>query len=436
MARRVVALLLITAGCLPLAYGVCVPTMGMSCVFESLNMLTDGTATLRQLEPNRRSGWPTIRSGPFLSFVSEFFDNVEFETFREPVFAIQARTNLSKVQVYDAKALKQLQIADGGDIGIQELTLYNCGLDRIPVTIGNLPLLDSLTLYQCALRNVSLKAFAKNTRLTSLDLSFNEIDTIMPLAVADSDIALAIENLYLTSNRLENLDMTAFDGLSRLVMLDLRYNNLAKVAAERTITWPMMEIFDVSNNQLRTLDLQWLSAPNLKRLLLSNNLLDKIPARLRRFPRLQLVGLADNQFAGIDLAPLNGLPTLNSLDFSNNPKTRYIRSSRPIRLPELDSLYVEFCSVSRFNTSGIELPVVSFISLAHNNFSTIPPLGLAFPSITSFSLYNNPIPCGTLKARSELILSGRLIMGPPQDAASCPSGSFDIAQDYAVCCKA
>ncbi|XP_050075491.1 leucine-rich repeat neuronal protein 1-like [Anopheles maculipalpis] len=417
--------------------------MGMSCTFDSLNMATNGTATLRKIEPNifysirvQMLRLPNNPSGPFLSFIAEFVDQVEFNTFHESLFQISTRTNLSTIQVFEAKALKQIQIAEGGDISLRELSFFSCGMDRIPPTIGNLPLLTSLTFYQCALRTVSFEAFAKNSRLTSLDLSYNEIDTIVPLTVTDSSVALAIEDLYLTSNRLENLDMTAFDSLSNLVMLDLRYNNLARLAAERTITWPKMESFDISYNQLRTIDLQWLSAPNMKRLSLNSNLLDKVPQRLRRFPNLQLLSFSDNQFVGIDLAPLNGLPTLNTLDFSNNPKTRYIRSSRPIQLPSLDSMYAEYCSLSRFNITGINLPVVSFISLAHNNFSTIPPLGLGFPSISSFSLYDNPIPCGVLQTRKELLLSGKLIMGPPLDAMNCQSGTFSVTDSYSVCCKA
>uniref|UniRef100_A0A182S8H4 Leucine rich immune protein (Coil-less) n=1 Tax=Anopheles maculatus TaxID=74869 RepID=A0A182S8H4_9DIPT len=440
VAHLVSVLLLIACGCLPLAYSACIPSMGNGCTLESLNMLTNGTATLRKIEANKFYSirvqmlrLPNNPSGPFLSFAAEFVDDVEMTIFREQLFQIPARTNLSSIQVFEAKALKQVQIADGGDISIKELTFIDCGIDHVPQTIGNLPLLYTLTFSQCALRNVSLKTFAKNSQLKFVDLSSNAIDTIVPLSNEDSNVALSIEDLYLSSNRLEHLDMSVFSALSNLVMLDLRYNNLARIVAERAISWPKLEIFDVSNNQLRALDLQWLSAPNLTRLLLNNNLLDKIPQRLRRFANLQLVGLGDNQFAGIDLAPLNGLPTLNTVDFSNNPKSRYVRSSRPIQLPMLDTLYVEYCALSRFNTTGIDLPVVSFISLAHNNFSTVPPLGIAFPSISSFSLYDNPIGCGVLKSRKELLLSGKLIMGPPLDVGSCSGGSISVSESYELC---
>uniref|UniRef100_A0A182WJA3 Leucine rich immune protein (Coil-less) n=1 Tax=Anopheles minimus TaxID=112268 RepID=A0A182WJA3_9DIPT len=441
---RLTALLLtlIASGCLPVAYSVCIAAMGMACVLENLNMLTDGLQTLRQIQPTvfysiqvRMLRLPNNPSGAFLIRAAEFVDKLEIMVFREPEFHILAGTNLSALSVFEAKFLKRLLIGDG-DIALKELSVYSCLLDRIPGTIGNLPLLTDLSFYRCAMRNVSLNAFRKNQRLKSLDLSYNEIDTIVPINAADGNVTLAIEYLYLASNRLQNLDMTAFEGLPNLSMLDLQYNNLVKIAADRTITWANMEMFDVSNNQLSTLDFQWLSAPKLKRLIMNNNLLELLPQRLRRFPNLQLIAVSYNKFVGIDLAPLNGLPMLNSLDVSSNPTCRYIRSSRPVRLPMLDTLYAEFCALNRFNTTGIDLPVVSFISLAHNNFSTIPTLGQTFPSIVSFSLFNNPLPCALLNARAELILSGKLILGPPQDASDCPTGSTTIAPSFRLCCKA
>ncbi|XP_052896025.1 chaoptin-like [Anopheles moucheti] len=416
--------------------------MGMTCVLNSLNMVTDGMTTLREMQPkvfyNIRVEMLRVASNPsgaFLTRIGEFVDKVEIYAFHEQVFQILAGTNLTNVEVFEGNSLKQAIIGEG-DSTIEVLSFYNSKLEHIPPTIRNLKLLTDVTISRCALRNISLNVFSKNARLKWVDLSYNEIATIMPIDNADGDVPLSIENLYLSSNRLENIDMTAFAGLSKLGMIDLRYNNLMKVAAERTITWPNMEMLDISYNQLRTIDLQWLSAPNLKRLILSNNLLDKIPQRLRRFPNLQLIGLSDNKFAGIDLAPLNGLPELNSIDVSNNPATRYIRSSRPLRLPKLDTLYAETCALSRFNTTGIDLPVVTFISLAHNNFSTVPPLGQAFPTIESFSLVENPLSCNVLKARADIILSGRLIMGPPQDPSDCPNGSTQIKESFLVCCKA
>ncbi|XP_041768515.1 receptor-like protein Cf-9 [Anopheles merus] len=429
--------------CLPLSLAVatCTPGMAMTCMLPKLNMLTDGYTTLRNIPPATYYSvrvemlhLPISPSGAFLTRMSEFFSKLELYVYHDPVFQIPPGTYLSSIQVLEAPSMKQLLVG-AGDNNVTELIIYTCGLERIPQTIGNLPLLEDLTFTECALRNFSLGAFGQNRRLRVLDLSRNQIETIIPTA---REMPQAIEYLYLSSNRLENLDMAAFIGLPSLSMIDLRNNNLAKIASEQTVTWSTMEMLDVSYNRLRTIDLQWLSAPNLKRLILSNNLFEKLPERLRRFPKLQLLGMGDNRLAGvIDLAPLNGLPELNSVDLSNNPTVKVLRSSRPIRLPVLDSLYAEYCSLNRFNTSGIDLPVVSFISLAHNNFTAVAPLGQAFPSIQSFSFYDNPIPCSVLKARAELILSGKLIMGiPPLSASECASGSIQISPSLLLCCKA
>ncbi|XP_049291346.1 P-granule-associated novel protein 1-like [Anopheles funestus] len=415
--------------------------MGMTCMLQSLNMLTDGLNTLRTIQPNvfysirvEMLRVPSNPSGAFMIRIAEFVDNLEILAFHEKAFQILAGTNLSVVQVFDAKSLQQVLIGEN-DIAISKLLFYSCMVDHIPPTIGNLPLLTELTFSRCSIRNISLNVFRKNLRLAFLDLSYNEIETIMPISSADGEIPLAIEDLYLASNRLQNLDFAAFASLSNLATIDLRNNNLIKLEAGRPITLSNMVMLDIGDNQLSTIDLQWLSAPNLQRLVLNNNLLDKIPQRLRRFSNLRLVALSNNKFTGIDLAPLNGLPMLNSIDVSNNP-ARYIRSSRPVRLPMLDTLYAEFCTLSRFNTTGMDFPVVTFISLAHNNFSTIPPLGQSFPTVEAFSLFNNPISCNVLKARTDMILSGKLIMGPPQDPSDCPIGSTKIVDSFLLCCKA
>uniref|UniRef100_A0A182NHX6 Leucine rich immune protein (Coil-less) n=1 Tax=Anopheles dirus TaxID=7168 RepID=A0A182NHX6_9DIPT len=445
MARLTVLLLaLLVCGYVPFSDGQCVAGMGMTCILSSLNMATDGVAVLRGIPPRtyytikvEKLRLPASPSGAFLTRVSEFTDEVGFDVYYEPTLQLPAGLTLTAVVLYDAKALRQVVIA-AGDMNVTDLTIYTCALTSIPATIGNLPLLTDLSIIGCALRNFSFDAFRGNLQLRALDLSDNAIDTILPAKLVDDRaLPLAIEMLYLSSNSLEHLDMTALGALTSLTMIDLRFNNLAKVAADRTVTWPALEMLDVSSNQLSTLDLQWLSAPNLKRLVLSSNRFVTIPPRLRRFPNLQMIGLSGNSFTGIDLAPLNALPTLNSIDFSHNPACRYVRSSRPIQLPLLSDLYVEYGALVRFNTAGIDLPTIGFISLAHNNFSTVPPLGQVYPSLDSFDMMGNPLPCGVLKARSEVLLSGKLIMGPPRLSASeCPDGSVMIKDPLLLCCKA
>ncbi|XP_053674266.1 transforming growth factor beta activator LRRC32-like [Anopheles nili] len=417
--------------------------MGRTCLLDSLNMVTDGVATLRKIPPGSFYSiiidvlqLPTSPSGPFLLRISEFVDALELNMYHEQVFQLPSGTALQTIQVLQANSLRQVLVGTDG-VTLTELLFYSCALDRIPPSIGNMPLLESLTISWCALRGFSFDAFKRNPKLTALDLSNNQIETIQPSTSIGEEATLAIKNLYLSSNRLSTLDMTTFAKLSAIRMLDLRHNNLARVVAESSVNWPTMEMLDLSGNQLRTLDLQWLSAPNLGRLILSSNLFEAIPQRLRRFPNLQLISLSENNFTGFDIAPLNGLPMLNSLDLSVNPAARYVRSSRPVLLPMLNNLYVENCALSRFNTTGIDLPIISFISLANNNFTVVPPLVQAFPAMDSFSLQGNPLSCNALRARSELILSGKLILGPPHGSSqNCAAGSITLQNSLSLCCKA
>uniref|UniRef100_A0A182J4J9 Leucine rich immune protein (Coil-less) n=1 Tax=Anopheles atroparvus TaxID=41427 RepID=A0A182J4J9_ANOAO len=412
--------------------------MGMTCMLASLNMTSDGIATLRKIPPNmfysiklEMVRMPENPSGVFLQRMAEFVNHIQIYTYREQVFQLLSGTSLSSISVYNAPALGQLLIAP--TVNVSELYFSDCALDRVPPTINNLQPLESLTITRCRVRTFSFDTYINNPKLLSLDLSNNEIQTIAPTTI-QTPFELAIENLYLSFNRLESVDMTAFVSLAALRGLDLSHNNLMKLAASSTVTWPKFDFLNLDSNQLKTLDLQWLSAPNLQRLQLSNNAFESIPQRLRRFPSLQLVSLSNNLFKSIDLAPFNGLPNLNSIDLSYNVNARSIRVSRPTSMPMLSSLYVENCGLLRFNTSGLDLPIINYISLTGNNFTIVPRLATAFPSLGSFSLEKNPLPCATVQASTELIMSGRLILGLPKEPESCKDGYVTLKGTLTLCC--
>ncbi|KFB51670.1 AGAP007443-PA-like protein [Anopheles sinensis] len=433
------AAILITSWVVLPCSGQCTMGIANTCMLNSLNMASDGIATLRKIPPNvfyaisvELVRMPENPSGVFLQRMAEFVNKIEIYQYYEQVFQILPGTSLQAVTVYRALSLNQVVIAP--NLNISELFITVCPLVRIPPTIRNLEQLKVLTITRCAVKEFSFDLFTNNLKLDTLDLSFNEIRSIVPTTIS-TPFTLPIENLYLQNNLLEKLDMTAFVSLGALRGLDLSYNNLLTIAAQSTVTWPAVDFWNLQNNNLTTLDLQWLSAPNLQRLLLDSNKFQAVPQRLRRFPSLQLVAMSDNLLKSIDLAPFNGLPNLNSIDFSYNKEARGIRATRPVSLPMLTTLYAEHCALVRFNTTGLDLPVINYISLSHNNFTTVPRLATAFPSIDSFSLEYNPLPCTTVQAMTENIMSGRLIVGLPQDPEDCTSGYVTLKGSLTLCCK-
>ncbi|ETN65930.1 hypothetical protein AND_002279, partial [Anopheles darlingi] len=402
--------------------------MGRTCSLPVLNMLTDGLVVLRNVPVEDYSSvrvellrLPEFPSGTFLQRVAQFVNRVEMYVFQEQTFNIMPDNTLQDVSLFKAKALRQVLF--GTNIQLKIFTVFDCSLDRIPTTLSNAQELKELVMESCIVKGFSFDAFASNSKLLALDLSRNQITQIFPSTLTERS-SLAIETLNLASNQLENVDMTAFAPLTALRMLSLEYNNLLRLAAERTVTWPLLEVIDLHANQLQTLDLQWLVAPNLQRLWLDENRFQSIPPRLRRFPRLQMLGMGMNNFSGIDLAPLNGLPNLTTVDFSYNSNARFIRTSRPVQLPSISYMTAERCALQRFNTTGIDMPVIGYIGLGWNNFSTIPPLRKALPSLETYSLEGNPLSCATIKNQLDPILAGFLILGPPQSERSCRFGSY------------
>lgn len=420
--------------------GQCIPAMGRACLLPVLNMLTDGLVVLRNVPVENYSSvrvellrLPENPSGIFLQRVAQFVNRVEMYVFQEQTLNIMPDNTLREVALFQAKALRQVLF--GTNIQLKAFTAYECSLDRIPATLSNAQELNELRIVSCIMKGFSFDAFARNSKLEVLDLSRNQISQIFPSNLTERPL-LTIEWLYLSSNQLENVDMTAFAPLTALRSLTLEYNNLLRLAAERTVTWPNLESFDLHANQLPALDLQWLVAPNLQRLVLDENRFQAIPPRLRRFPSLRMVGLGMNNFSGIDLAPLNGLPNLTVVDFSYNPNARFIRTSRPIQLPSMSYMTAERCALQRFNTTGIDMPMISYIGLGWNNFSTIPPLRKAFPSLENYSLEGSPLSCAAIKNELDSILAGFLLLGPPRSERSCTAGSYKVTQQYTVCCKA
>ncbi|XP_050094072.1 uncharacterized protein LOC126576811 [Anopheles aquasalis] len=417
--------------------GQCVPSMGRACLLPVLNMLTDGLVVLRNVPVEDYSSvrvellrLPENPSGIFLQRVAQLVNRVEMYVFQEQTINIMPDNILQEVALYQAKALRQVLF--GTNVLLNTFTVYGCSLDRIPATLPNAQELGELRIDSCNMKGFTFDAFARNSKLTVLDLSRNQISQIFPSILPELP-SLAIESLYLSSNQLENVDMTAFASLTALRMLSLEYNNLLRLAAERTVTWPVLEMIDLHANQLQTLDLQWLVAPNLKRLMLDENRFQTIPPRLRRFPSLQMLGMGMNNFSGIDLAPLNGLPNLTVVDFSYNAKARFIRTSRPIQLPSVTYVTAENCALQRFNTTGMDMPMISYIGLRSNNFSTVPPLRKAFPSLETYSLEGSPLSCAAIKNQLDTIVAGFLILGPPQTESSCPFGTYKVSQQYTVC---
>lgn len=168
---------------------------------------------------------------------------------------------------------------------------------HLPQGIGLVfPRLTRFFVVASKLKFVARRNFVGLTRLQILDLRFNEIESIPNDAFLD---LFSLEVLTLSGNQLTSLPANCF-----VTMLSLRY-------------------FDASDNQIESFnDEIFTQNENLHEILLEHNKIARITTNLTRFKDIGFIDLRDNVCIQ-DKFYLRGFPNLLSLDdFQNSINER------------------------------------------------------------------------------------------------------------------
>ncbi|XP_024525088.1 probable LRR receptor-like serine/threonine-protein kinase At1g56140 [Selaginella moellendorffii] len=124
---------------------------------------------------------------------------------------------------------------------------------RIPESLNRLSLLSRLSLRNCELSG-SIPDFSNMTRLVFIDLSFNQLTGVIPSSLASLP---SLENLVLANNNLNGEIPAELGSLTGLGILDVSFNNLTgalpsslnRSRLQENIIW---NSFNVSNAQGQT----------------------------------------------------------------------------------------------------------------------------------------------------------------------------------------
>lgn len=159
---------------------------------------------------------------------------------------------------------------------------------HLPNGIGLVfPRLTRFFVVASKLKFITRRNFVGLTRLQILDLRFNEIENIPNDAFLD---LFSLEVLTLSGNQLTSLPTNCF-----VTMLSLRY-------------------FDASDNQIESFDDEiFTQNENLHEILLEHNKISRITTNLSRFKDIGFIDLRDNVCV-VDKFYLRGFPNLISLD--------------------------------------------------------------------------------------------------------------------------
>ncbi|XP_009991622.1 PREDICTED: vasorin [Chaetura pelagica] len=199
-----------------------------------------------------------------------------------------------------------------------------------------LPALQLLDLSQNKITSIQKNIFQPLTELVNLDLSSNQLQEITNETFHGLRL---LERLYLQKNRIQHIHATAFDTLENLLELKLQNNQLWAVPP---LNLPNLLLLDISWNKIPTIapgafhavnieslkiaglgltslnEELFQAQNNLHELDISDNLLERVPAVLRRLGSLTKLSLAGNaRISQLPAEDFHNLHNLQELDISN-----------------------------------------------------------------------------------------------------------------------
>ncbi|NXY78587.1 VASN protein, partial [Glareola pratincola] len=203
-------------------------------------------------------------------------------------------------------------------------------------SFAGLPALQLLDLSQNKITTIQKNIFQPLTELVNLDLSSNQLQEITNETFHGLRL---LERLYLQRNRIQHIHAAAFDTLENLLELKLQNNQLWAVPP---LDLPNLLLLDISWNKIPTIAPGAFHAVNIESLKIaglgltslneelfqvqnnlheldvSDNLLERVPAVLRRLGSLTKLSLAGNaRISQLPPEDFHNLHNLQELDISN-----------------------------------------------------------------------------------------------------------------------
>lgn len=285
---------------------------------------------------------------------------------------------------YVSLAENAISVIHKGSFGeqLKHLALSSNNISTLNGSVRNLPQLEWLLLtgnHLVSLENelVNLPSLAtlhlEDNRLRYLRNAFNHL--------------LNLQTLHVANNKLEALDSMIFRGLTRLLTLVLSNNAIHNISKDAFSDLEMLTTLNLSNNRLVSCQGFLLPMRNLKRLDLSNNLLEKF--RIKHvvvtplpLPLLNLSANTNNKLNELshvntlatsvsspDKRPVQYLPHLKTLFLSGNRLTSMDFELR--HLASLAHLHLDKNNLTSLSDQFVGLPHLQVLNLSHNNIHTI-----------------------------------------------------------------
>eukprot|EP00010_Vexillifera_abyssalis_P005795 CAMPEP_0201553668 /NCGR_PEP_ID=MMETSP0173_2-20130828/32113_1 /ASSEMBLY_ACC=CAM_ASM_000268 /TAXON_ID=218659 /ORGANISM="Vexillifera sp., Strain DIVA3 564/2" /LENGTH=457 /DNA_ID=CAMNT_0047964593 /DNA_START=37 /DNA_END=1407 /DNA_ORIENTATION=- len=248
----------------------------------------------------------------------------------------------------------------------------------------------SLLLRRYNTKSLPDDVFSKLSTLTELNLSWNKLITL-PSSIEN---LTQLQRLIVCGNELQQLfekDLSSYDFLKSLTLLELSENRLSSIPAEifnyctkltaisldvneltllpplskKAKSVPPLEVFSLSANQFTTMPIDHLVAMSdtLTTLNMSQNLLTEIPSAIGRLQQLRTLQLGENQIETIP-SELYTLTNLTSLQIARNKLTSFDQSA--------NGAAASSSGESNNHHSLSDLVSLTRLDVSFNEFTTLP----------------------------------------------------------------
>jgi Leucine-rich repeat (LRR) protein len=179
--------------------------------------------------------------------------------------------------------------------------------------------LEEISVKFSGLRTIELGALNGLTNLKNLDLFGNEISEILP---GTFEKMRRLLNLNLMNNSIESLKVDAFSGLISLIQLDLRMNKLKYVHPNTFLSLPKLKNLILYGNvglHIPT-DRNLIISHSLSHLFIGQCNISSVSVEtFANVSSLHWIDLSENNLRTLDIDILRTLPTLSGMYLDGNP---------------------------------------------------------------------------------------------------------------------
>ncbi|XP_035916908.1 leucine-rich repeat protein SHOC-2-like [Anopheles stephensi] len=414
--------------------------VGPSCVFDSLNLSSDGLQRLRAFgrgaaplnQINVKKLITPYPDGIMLQLVSEFVNEVVFERYYERVLRIPANAMLADLTLRHAPET-QLILVGAPNAQLVSLEITGSGIRSITDEFRKLHQLQFLILDEGSLETLSLDPFANSTRITNLLFTYNRIRQLIPSR--NASLVLPIVDLLLGYNRLETINGDFFRPLRNLSFVTFEGNRIQRVEG-RPLVLPQLTMISFVQNQLTQLDVSQWQVPKLREIFLDTNNLTRIPVGIERLPSLITLVVENNLLTAVDLRRFDGWSNLGKIDLTGNRiRNVLVSGTGRVRLPNLQQLHLVNNQLSTIEFGRWDFPELSTLTLAYNRLRQLPDLFRLFPKLWRVVAVQNPLLCRNVRRLQQHIMNFKVNVDSNFFGVPCTTNAtFTLPTGREICC--